>query len=55
MEISLIHVSYYRVTCTQFLELFLCLRFLKNKQPKITLMQRDILWGGKYALLQVSL
>lgn len=42
MEISLIHVniSYQRVTPTQLLELFLCLQFLKNNQPKIILLPK---------------
>ena len=49
MEISLINVivSYKRVSSTQFSELFLCLLFLKNNQPKTLILGWQILLAFK--------
>ena len=53
MEISFINInfSFRRITNTQFSELFLCLLLLKNNQPKIILMHRDIFFGRQILLL----
>ena len=50
MEIFLVNVSYKRVIYTKFLELFLCLHFLKNNQTKIMFLPKRHILGWQILL-----
>lgn len=55
MEILVINVnvSYRKVTSAWFSELLPCLLFLKNHQPKITLMPKRCIWSGIFCSYSV--
>ena len=50
-----VNISYKRVASTRFSELYLCLLFLKNNQPKIIPMPKKRISGANSAPLHMLL